>query len=127
MRRACALTLVCLLLVGCITRGRNQSPNPTRGAGAMIAVTAPAPSPFLVVGRIISIDVQRQKVIIELGAFVELPSDFATRSLLARTDALRPTARLQSSDYLRGRILGTRLLAGTPQVGDEVGYTPTGQ
>ena len=124
MRRACALTLVCLLLAGCFTRGRNQTPNPAGGRGAKPDANAPVPSPSLVVGRIISIDAQRLGVIIEVGPYVELPIDFASRILIARTNELRPTARLQSSAYLRGRILGTRLLAGSPQVGDEVVCTP---
>lgn len=117
MRRVCALALSCLLLAGCSTLGRNSGPNDSKSAGAK---SATLPSASVVVGRISSIDVPSLSVLIEVGAFAALPPDFAKRTLISRTNDLTPTARLQSSSYLRGRILGARLLAGAPRVGDEV-------
>jgi hypothetical protein len=82
------------------------------------------PSPSLIVGRIIALDAQRGSVLIEIGPYNVLPADFAARRLISRNEALSPTATLQSSAYLRGRILGTRLLSGHPDVGDEVVWAP---
>ena len=124
MRRACALALSCLLLAGCATLGRNSSPDITSTSGSKAKTNATLPSNSLVIGRIISFDPRSLSVVIEVGAYAVLPPDFATRILVARTADLTPTARLQSSVYLRGRILGTRLLAGTPHVGDEVVCVP---
>ncbi len=59
-------------------------------------------------------------------AFVSLASDAPAAALadgtelIARTLALRETARLQASRQIRGRTLGTRILAGQPSVDDEV-------
>ena len=119
MRSACLLALACLLLAGCATLGRKPS-----AGGASAKANAVVPSPSLVVGRIIAVDTKSGSVIVEVGAYAVLPPDFAPRILLARTDDLRPTAHLQSSVYLRGRTLGTRLLDGSPQVGDEVVFAP---
>ncbi len=123
MRRACALALGCLLLAGCASRGR--TPAPVTGPALGAKADATLASSTLVVGRIIAIDAPSLSVLIEVGAFTVLPPDFATRILIVRTDDLRPTARLQSSSYLRGRILGTRLMAGVPHIGDEVVCAPT--
>ena len=118
MRRVCALALICLLLAGCSTLGRNSGPNDSKSAGAKSIATLPSAS--VVVGRISAIDVPSLSVLIEVGAFAALPPDLAKRTRISRTTDLTPTARLQSSSYLRGRILGARLLAGAPRVGDEV-------
>lgn len=80
-----------------------------------------------VVGRVIAVDQRTLSVIVQLGPYVELPFDYGTRALIARRDDLQPTARLQSSPYLRGRTLGTRLVAGQPRVGDEVVFLPVAQ
>ena len=119
MRSACLLALACLLLAGCATLRRKSSEG-----GASAKANAVVPGPSLVVGRIIAFDAKSGSVIVEVGPYAVLAPDFATRILLARTDDLRPTARLQSSVYLRGRTLGTRLLDGSPQVGDEVVCAP---
>ena len=122
MLRACALALGCLLLAGCASLGR-KAPVDT-DAAAKHNATAIASSSALVVGRIVSIEPSSLSVLVEVGSFAVLPADFATRILIARTDALSTTARLQSSPYIRGRILGTRLIEGVPHVGDEVVCAP---
>jgi hypothetical protein len=64
-------------------------------------------------------------VVVEISPYAMIPPDFSNRILISRKDDLQPTARLQASPYLRGRTLGTRLMAGQPQVGDEVVFAPT--
>jgi hypothetical protein len=125
---ALAVALSALLFTGCSTRGSKSSTAGETGEKAKSAATPVAgrtiPGPVQVLGRIIAVDSRTLSVIVELGPYVELPFDFTTRQLIARRDDLQPTARLQSSPYLRGRTLGTRLLAGQPQVGDEVVFLP---
>jgi hypothetical protein len=122
MLRACALVLGCLLLAGCASLGRKAPAD--AGLTPKVSATTTTASSALVVGWIIGIDPSSKSVLVEVGSFTVLPSDFATRILIARTDDLRPAARLQSSSFLRGRILGTRLITGSPQVGDEVVCAP---
>ena len=123
MLRACALALGCLLLAGCASLGRKAPAD--IATGAKVNAMTMAFSSSLVVGRVIAIEPSSKSVLVEVRAFTVLPPDFATRILISRTDDLRPTARLQSSSYLRGRILGTRLIAGAPHVGDEVMCAPS--
>jgi hypothetical protein len=79
-----------------------------------------APSPRLIIGRIIAVDLAQK------FAFVELASDSPAAALtdgtelIARTLELRETARLRASRYVRGRTLGTRIIGGQPSPGDEV-------
>jgi hypothetical protein len=126
MRRAFPLALCCLLLAGCATRGSKSSPGggDSSKPDASADATRTVPGPVQVLGRVIAVDLRTLSVIIDLAPYVSLPGDFATRQLISRRDDLQPTARLQSSPYLRGRTLGTRLLAGQPQVGDEVVFLP---
>lgn len=124
MRRAFFLALCCLLVAGCASRGDKSPAKADAGAPKPVATV---PGPVQVVGRIVAVDLRTLTVIVELGPFVTLPADFATRPLVSRRDDLQPTARLQSSPYLRGRTLGTRLVAGRPQIGDEVVFPPPTQ
>jgi hypothetical protein len=80
-----------------------------------------------VLGRVIAIDSRTLFVMIEVAPHAVVPANFNDRILISRLDDLRPTARLQASGYLRGRILGARSLAGRPQVGDEVVFAPMAQ
>jgi hypothetical protein len=79
-----------------------------------------APSPRLIVGRIIAIDAAQHFAFIELAT--DAPRGVLTdgTELSARTSDLKPTGRLQVSRYVRGRTLGTRIVAGQPAPGDEV-------
>lgn len=125
-QRALIFALCSLLLAGCATRGSKFS----AGASDSSKPDAPAdasrtvPGPVQVLGRVIAVDMRTLSVIIDLAPYVSLPGDFATRPLITRRDDLQPTARLQSSPYLRGHTLGTRLVAGQPQIGDEVVFLP---
>ena len=90
----------------------------------MVDPNRTVPGPVEVVGRVIAIDRPSLSVIIELAPYAVVPAGYDGRMLIARLDDLRPTARLQASPYVRGRMLGARLLAGSPQVGNEVVFAP---
>ncbi len=123
MRRASILALCSLLLAGCATRGSNTAKGGAASSPSSQA-TRTLPSPVHVIGRVIAIDPRTLFVMVEAPPYTPIPADFNGRILISRTDDLRPTARLQASPYLRGRMLGTRLLSGRPQVGDEVVIAP---
>jgi len=128
MRRAFTFALCSLLLAGCATGGKTSAPK--GGATETAAASPPAkstqvvPGPVEVVGRVIAIDPRSLTVVIDVAPYASLPATLAGRVLITRTDDLRPTARLESSPYLRGRTLGARMLAGKPQIGDEVVIAP---
>jgi hypothetical protein len=124
MRRAFLFALGVLLLAGCSHFGRKSPVAGDLARPGTLGSKEVGPSPVQVVGRIVAIEPTRASVVVEVGVYAVLPTDFAKRILISRTDDLRPTARLQSSAYLRGRMLGTRLLAGRPQIGDEVVLAP---
>jgi hypothetical protein len=121
MRRAFLLALCPLLLAGCATTGSKPAVAPSPADAHSSAIV---PSPSRVVGRIISVDMRELAVIIEIPPFEAAPPDFKGRVLISRMDDLHPTARMQASPYLSGRILAARLVAGRPQVGDEVVFAP---
>ena len=119
MGRVFILGLGCLLLAGCSTGGGRKP--------AAVAPSKPesvTPSPFAAVGHVISVDAGTGNVIIDVASYAVLPPDFVGKIMLARTDELRPTAKLQASPYLRGHILGAKILAGQPNAGDEVVIPP---
>jgi len=118
MRRALILTLGCALLVGCVTDAGHKTPAAPK-AGAL------EPSPFTVVGHVIAVDMSVGNVIIDVAPFAVLPLGYDGIAMIARTDDLRPTAKLEASSYLRGHTLGARLLAGRPNIGDEVVIPPS--
>jgi len=129
MRRALIPALCCLLLAGCITR----KPKPAADAGGVEEPAQSAqpaqpartvPGPVQVVGRVTAVDLRTLAVVVEIAPYAVIPPAFGSRILISRKDDLQPTARLKASPYLRGRTLGTRLLAGQPQVGDEVVLAP---
>lgn len=122
MRRALIPALSALLLAGCATR--SGAPAESRhDSGGTPGRTLP--SPAHVAGRVISVDLRELAAVVEVPPYEKIPPDFAGKLLIARTDDLQPTARLQASPYLRGRMLGTRILAGRPRVGDEVVFAPS--
>ncbi|MDF3059051.1 MAG: hypothetical protein K0R17_3266 [Rariglobus sp.] len=126
MRRAFTFALCSLLLAGCSSRGSKTVAKDGGGTSAPPGsqATHTVPGPVQVVGRVIAVDLRTLSVIIELAPYATLPADFSGRILMTRLDDLRPTARLQASSYLRGRTLGARLMAGQPQIGNEVVFVP---
>ncbi|MFA6959528.1 MAG: hypothetical protein WC205_02120 [Opitutaceae bacterium] len=125
MRCAFILALCSLLFAGCITHGSKTTGNPGGSAEATARSDLTVPGPVQVVGRVIAVDMRTLAVIVELAPYSVLPTNYSDSILISRRDDLQPTARLQGSPYLQGRALGTRLLAGQPQVGDEVIFPPT--
>jgi hypothetical protein len=123
MRRAFILALCSLLFAGCATRG--SKPSAQGGDSSASSNHARTlPGPVQIVGRVIAVDLRTLSVIIELAPYAAIPTDFNGRVLISRQDDLRPTAQLQASPYLRGRTLGARLLAGQPELGNEVVLAP---
>jgi hypothetical protein len=72
------------------------------------------------VGRVIAVEVPPG------FAFVQLANDAPPAALadgtelITRTLDLGETARLRASRHLKGRTLGTKIVAGQPSPGDEV-------
>jgi hypothetical protein len=79
-----------------------------------------APSPRLITGRIVSVDTAQAFALVELTWDAPAAAIAEGSELIVRTLELRETARLQASRYVRGRILGTKIVAGQPTSGDEV-------
>jgi len=124
-RPSLALALCALLIGGCASPGAKPGAKGGEPSAASAAqATRTVPGPVQVVGRIIAIDLRSLTVVVELGPYATLPPDYGSRALIARHDDLQPTARLQATPYLRGRVLGTRLVAGKPQINDEVVFAP---
>lgn len=118
--RAPALVLLVLLgllpaLAGCRWRGRTAPPS--RPAAAVEPL---APSPRLVLGRLIAVDAAQGFAHLELAADAPAAALAEGTELIARTDDLRETGRLKASRYVRGRIVGATLVQGSPKPGDEV-------
>lgn len=96
---------------------QKKAPRPPPAAlpdGALI------PSPRLIIGRIIAVDAERRFAFVELAPDAPGGATAEGADLLARTLELRETAQLHASRYLRGRTLGTHVVAGQPSPGDEV-------
>jgi len=79
-----------------------------------------APSPRLVVGRIIATDPVQRFAFIEVN--VDAPSLALSNNteLIARTSELTETAHLLTTRYLRGRTFAAKIIRGEPSPGDEV-------
>ncbi len=95
------------------------TPLPPR-PGDRLPPDALQPSPNLLVGRVLAVDLPNSFVIVDLAG--EPPAAALTdgTELITRTDDLRETARVRVSRYVRGRTLGTTLISGRPSPRDEV-------
>ncbi|MEO7347031.1 MAG: hypothetical protein ABIZ49_08405 [Opitutaceae bacterium] len=89
-------------------------------APSPLSSTSLAPSPHLIVGRVLAVDVALGSAIIDLASDAPPAALVEAVELLTRTLDLRSTGRLRTSRYLRGRTLGTTILSGEPSPGDEV-------
>ncbi|HUR57694.1 MAG TPA: hypothetical protein VM029_08285 [Opitutaceae bacterium] len=116
--------LLTLLAVFSVATGcryfRAPTPNTSTPPRPAASTEPLAPSPRLVVGRIIAVDPAQHFAFIELAADAPRGALSDGTELNARTAELKPTARLQVSRYARGRTLGTRIVSGQPAPGDEV-------
>lgn len=96
--------------VGC----HHAPPTPRFPADALV------PSPRLIVGRITAIDAAQGFAFVEIAADAPPAALTAGIELVARTLELRESGRLRTSRFVRGRTLGTAIVAGQPSAGDEV-------
>lgn len=112
-----ALPGLVLLAAGCVT-----PPAPPPGASSPAAAPAEplAPSPRLIVGRVLALDADRGFAFVELASDAPRPALAPGALLVARRPDLTPVATLRPSAQVRGRVLGTRVLSGNPRPGDEV-------
>ena len=111
-----ALPGLVLLAAGCLAPPRStQAPAPEAAP-----VEPLAPSPRLLVGRVLEVDAARGFAFIELAPDAPRPALAPGSLLLVRRPDLTPSGTLRTSAYLRGRTLGSRVAAGTPRPGDEV-------
>jgi hypothetical protein len=78
------------------------------------------PSPRLIVGRVVSVDPELRQAIVELAGDTPAEALLPEAELATRDAALRETGRLRVSRQIRGKILGTFFLAGSPAVNNEV-------
>ena len=116
-----ALRLILALAVAAAVSGCQWLRRPVRKPPPPTAAVEPlAPSPRLIIGRVLATDPDRQFAFVELGADVPATNLTEGIELIARAFDLRVTGRLQTSRYLRGRTLGTVILSGQPTPGDEV-------
>ncbi len=93
---------------------------PAESTSTILSAGALLPSPRLIVGRVTAIDEARRFAFVELAPDAPRGALLTGTELAVRTPALRDSARLQVSPYLRGRTLGTKIMAGQPSPGDEV-------
>lgn len=96
------------------------APTPPVAKTALGAVEPLAPSPRLIVGRILAVDAARRFAWVDLASDAPRESLTEGTELTARTADLKATSQLRVSRYVRGRTLGTRVIAGQPAPGDEV-------
>jgi hypothetical protein len=90
------------------------APEPILAAGALL------PSPRLLVGRIIAVDAPQRFAFVALAMDAPAVALATGTELIARTPDLQRTGTIEVSAYLRGRTLGTKIVAGQPSPGDEV-------
>ena len=91
-----------------------ENASPVLGAGTLL------PSPRLIVGRVIAVDAPQRSAIVEVASDAPAAALDTGAELMVRTLELQPTGKLEVSRYLRGRTLGTKIIAGQPSAGDEV-------
>lgn len=110
------LAVGCLWAAGC---GQIRIVRPVKPAATPVA-RGMAPSPRLIVGRVLAIDPQRQFAIVDVGSDAPAAALVDGVELTSRTLDLRETAQLRVSRYVRGHTLGTMVISGQPSPGDEV-------
>jgi hypothetical protein len=118
LRRFCPIPLLAasLMAAGCVTPTAT-GPTPERLTGEHDPLALPATS---AIGTVIFVDPIDGFAIIQ----VRSASTRITPILVTRNETLVETARLDPTRFQRGRTLGTQILAGLPNVGDEVYASP---
>lgn len=114
------------IFAGCAASPGAADPASGSGAGSLKAAAATvtsdplAPSPRLILGRILSVDAAQGFAFVELANDAPAAALVEGTELIVRTLELKETARVRVSRYIRGRTLGTRIVAGQPAPTDEV-------
>jgi hypothetical protein len=111
--------LVCLALLS-LPACRVSPPLPSAARVPVLAAASLVPSPRLIVGRILAVDLERRFAFVELATDAPSAAFAEGTELVARSLDLVETARLQASPQMRGRTLGTTIQQGRPNLGDEV-------
>ena len=115
---AAALTsLAVIFFAGCQHAGKAK---PGDTPPALAASATVSPSPRLLVGRVLAVDLDRGFAFVALVPDTPPAALVADTELSARTPDLRTTALLQVSRHRRGRTLGVTITSGKPSAGDEV-------
>lgn len=115
---AFALTsLAVIFFAGCQHRPPAGTPDASLAGGTREPM---APSPRLIIGRVIAVDQERSFAFVELTRDAPAEAIVADTELSARTPELKGTALLQASRHRRGRTLGATITSGKPSAGDEV-------
>ena len=102
------LLTLALSLTGCVTPA-----TPTAQVTPADPLSYPPAEP---IGHITFVDPAENLALVRMRT----SSTRAAPIMTARNDALVPTALLEPTRFQRGRTLGTRILEGLPNVGDEV-------
>lgn len=102
------------------TRGPAATPALPTVATLPPATRTLAPSPRLIVGRVLAVDPPRGFAVVELASDAPPAALADGAELTTRTAELRETAQVRASRHLRGRTLGTTVISGQPTPGDEV-------
>jgi hypothetical protein len=90
-------------------------------AAPTVALVEPlAPSPRLILGRVLAVNREQGFVFVDLAADAPAAALAEGTEFICRTLEPRETGRVRASRYVRGRTLGTTLVAGQPSLGDEV-------
>ena len=111
------------LSCACRTPAGSPSPEPAGAAPRTgePAIASLAPSPRLIVGRVLSVDREQHFAIVDLQSDAPAGALAAGAELRARDyQSLGPTAVLRASRFVRGRTLGATIVSGQPSPGDEV-------
>jgi hypothetical protein len=72
------------------------------------------------VGHIVSVDEKAGTAIVEFSRYAAPTDSLEGAPLFARDRELRPVARFEGTSYLRGLILGVKIVEGRAVAGDEV-------
>jgi hypothetical protein len=115
--RAALFTL--LAIIPFLPSCRIAAPTPA-SSPAVLGPDALVPSPRLIIGRVIAVEMPQGFAFVELATDAPATALVDGTELITRTLDLRETARLRVSRYVRGRTLGTKVVAGQPSPGDEV-------
>lgn len=113
-----ARTLIVLAAIAFLPACAQRRPPPSPAATPVLG--ALAPSPRLIVGRVLAVDTGRRFAFVDLAPDAPAAALAEGGELISRTESLVETGRLRASRHVRGRTLGATLVSGSPSPGEEV-------